>query len=52
MLFVTGSSAGAHLTIQAVCEGETGLAGLICRYGTTAISRPAATCHHARGARR
>ncbi len=32
-LFVTGSSAGAHLAIQAVCEGETGIAGLICRYG-------------------
>ncbi len=32
-LFVTGSSAGAHLAIRAVCEGETGLAGLICRYG-------------------
>ena len=32
-LFVAGSSAGAHLAIQAVCEGETGIAGLICRYG-------------------
>ena len=32
-LFVTGSSAGAHLAIRAVCEGETGIAGLICRYG-------------------
>jgi acetyl esterase/lipase len=32
-LFVVGSSAGAHLAIQAVCEGETGIAGLICRYG-------------------
>jgi acetyl esterase/lipase len=32
-LFVTGSSAGANLAIRAVCEGETGLAGLICRYG-------------------
>jgi acetyl esterase/lipase len=33
MLFVTGSSAGANLAIRAVCEGETGIAGLICRYG-------------------
>jgi len=32
-LFVTGSSAGANLAIQAVCDGETGIAGLICRYG-------------------
>jgi len=32
-LFVTGSSAGAYLAIQAVCSGETGIAGLICRYG-------------------
>ena len=32
-LFVTGSSAGANLAIRAVREGETGLAGLICRYG-------------------
>ena len=32
-LFVTGSSAGAHLAIRAVVEGETGIAGLICRYG-------------------
>ena len=32
-LFLTGSSAGANLAIQAVCEGETGIAGLICRYG-------------------
>jgi acetyl esterase/lipase len=32
-LFVTGSSAGAHLAIQAVCQGETGVTGLICRYG-------------------
>jgi acetyl esterase/lipase len=32
-LFVTGSSAGANLTIRAVCEGETCIAGLICRYG-------------------
>ena len=32
-LFVAGSSAGAHLGIRAVCEGETGIAGLICRYG-------------------
>jgi acetyl esterase/lipase len=33
MLFLTGSSAGANLAIRAVCEGETGIAGLICRYG-------------------
>jgi acetyl esterase/lipase len=26
-------SAGANLAIRAVCEGETGIAGLICRYG-------------------
>jgi len=32
-LFVTGSSAGAYLAIQAACAGETGIAGLICRYG-------------------
>jgi len=32
-LFVTGSSAGAHLAIRAVYEGETGITGLICRYG-------------------
>ena len=32
-LYVTGSSAGANLAIRAVCEGETGIAGLICRYG-------------------
>ena len=32
-LFVTGSSAGAHLAIRAVVEGESGIAGLICRYG-------------------
>ncbi len=32
-LFVTGSSAGAHLAIRALAEGETGIAGLICRYG-------------------
>ena len=32
-LFVTGSSAGAHLAIRAAVEGETGIAGLICRYG-------------------
>jgi acetyl esterase/lipase len=32
-LFIAGSSAGAHLAIRAVCEGETGIAGLICRYG-------------------
>jgi acetyl esterase/lipase len=33
ILFVAGSSAGANLAIRAVCEGETGIAGLICRYG-------------------
>jgi acetyl esterase/lipase len=32
-LFVTGSSAGANLAFRAVCAGETGIAGLICRYG-------------------
>ena len=32
-LFVAGSSAGANLAIRAVCDGETGIAGLICRYG-------------------
>ncbi len=32
-LFVAGSSAGANLAIRAVCEGATGIAGLICRYG-------------------
>jgi acetyl esterase/lipase len=32
-LFVTGSSSGANLAIRAVCGGETGIAGLICRYG-------------------
>jgi acetyl esterase/lipase len=32
-LFLTGSSAGANLAIRAVCDGETGIAGLICRYG-------------------
>ena len=32
-LFIAGSSAGANLAIRAVCEGETGIAGLICRYG-------------------
>ena len=32
-LFVAGSSAGAYLAIEAAREGETGIAGLICRYG-------------------
>ena len=32
-LFVAGSSAGANLAVRAVCDGETGIAGLICRYG-------------------
>jgi acetyl esterase/lipase len=32
-LFLAGSSAGANLAVRAVCEGETGIAGLICRYG-------------------
>ena len=32
-LFLAGSSAGANLAIRAICDGETGIAGLICRYG-------------------
>ena len=32
-LFLAGSSAGANLAVRAVCDGETGIAGLICRYG-------------------
>jgi acetyl esterase/lipase len=32
-LFLIGSSAGAHLTIDAVNAGTVGIAGLICRYG-------------------
>ena len=32
-LFLAGSSAGANLAIRAVCDGPTGVAGLICRYG-------------------
>jgi len=32
-LFVAGSSSGAYLAIRAVYEGETGITGLICRYG-------------------
>jgi acetyl esterase/lipase len=32
-LFLAGSSAGANLAIRAVCDGETGIKGLICRYG-------------------
>ena len=32
-LFIAGSSAGANLAIRAVREDETGIAGLICRYG-------------------
>jgi acetyl esterase/lipase len=32
-LFVAGSSAGVYLAIEAACEGETAIAGLICRYG-------------------
>ncbi len=32
-LFLAGSSAGANLAIRAVCDGETRIAGLICRYG-------------------
>jgi acetyl esterase/lipase len=32
-LFLCGSSAGANLAIRAVSEGESGIAGLICRYG-------------------
>jgi acetyl esterase/lipase len=33
MLFLAGSSAGANLAIRAACDGEPGIAGLICRYG-------------------
>ena len=43
-LFVAGSSAGANLAIRAVCEGESGIAGLICRYGYYGDLTPAATC--------
>ena len=32
-VFLAGSSSGANLAIRAVCDGETGIAGLICRYG-------------------
>ena len=32
-LFLAGSSSGANLAVRAVCDGETGIAGLICRYG-------------------
>ena len=32
-LFLVGSSAGAHLGIDAVNDGAVGIAGLICRYG-------------------
>lgn len=32
-LFVAGSSAGAYLAIQAAGDDETGVTGLICRYG-------------------
>ena len=32
-LFLAGSSSGAHLAVRAVCGGETGITGLICRYG-------------------
>jgi acetyl esterase/lipase len=39
-LFVAGSSAGANLAIRAVSEGETGIAGLICRYGYYGNLRP------------
>ena len=42
-LFVAGSSA-ARLAIQAVCEGETGIAGLICRYGYYGSLAPRGTC--------
>ena len=31
--FLAGTSSGANLAIRAVCDGETGIAGLICRYG-------------------
>lgn len=33
LLYVAGSSAGAYLAIQAVCDGETAINGLVCRYG-------------------
>jgi len=32
-MYLVGSSAGANLAIRAVCQGKTGIAGLICRYG-------------------
>ena len=32
-LFLLGSSAGAHLVIDAVNDGAVGIAGLVCRYG-------------------
>jgi acetyl esterase/lipase len=32
-LFLTGSSAGVNLIIRAIAEGETGIAGVIGRYG-------------------
>jgi acetyl esterase/lipase len=32
-LFLVGSSAGAYLSIAAIDEGASGIAGLICRYG-------------------
>jgi acetyl esterase/lipase len=44
-LFITGSSAGSNLAIRAVCEGETGIAGLICRYGYYGASSLVAICH-------
>ena len=40
-LLVAGSSAGANLAIRAVSEGETGIAGLICRYGYYGSLSPA-----------
>ena len=52
MLFVAGSSAGANLAVRAVCDGETGIAGLICRYGYYGDLTPPATAAHARRARR
>ena len=52
LLFVAGSSAGANLAIRASCEGETGIAGLICRYGYYGDLAPWRHAAHARGARR
>jgi acetyl esterase/lipase len=32
-LFLVGSSAGAYLAVEAIDQGVTGIAGLVCRYG-------------------